>query len=514
MNFMAMLAFNTAVMSLFIYALFVADPDSNGPGGKLHRFIIEHIPDGFAWLVRRAFGERGYRRFERAFDYACYQLNPLMQIFYLAIVNGSFILFLLEGYPRIPNAYFAEYHKVAGYVVMASCILTFTLASHISPGVVTAESAARHDNYPYDDVLFSEGKECSTCKIPKLARSKHCRICNKCVPRFDHHCGWINQCVGEQNYKWFLLFLLVHCIMLWYGTVVIVGILASEIHMKRLWSVVFYNNRTQERVEATWSVIIQYVAFQEGKLMGLLALASVMALVLTGFFCYHLHLAASNTTTNEASKWKDARRFHLRLLRAYKRGQAAAAGEGRSGGKPAAASAAGFGRKPVAAMAAPATGPGEKPAAATAVSAAAIEGVDAAVKAGKGGAPGGKVTEAVSPVPSPARLGQEARKPRQRRQKQKPSPRQQEVAPSGRVGAEATAVSEPAAPAAMTPAATYGAGGGIPVHPGAFPANIYDNGILSNFSEVLFPRVWRTRNRTLSWRDPFVGCHASYWTDE
>lgn len=110
--------------------------------------------------------------------------------------------------------------------------------SIFSAGTVTKKKVAGQINvYPYDRRLFHPGTTCPTCHLLKPARSKHCSeykhsvrqgvtnkcrplnnifsagVCNRCVQRFDHHCVWVNNCIGAQNTRYFLLYLFSVCAM-------------------------------------------------------------------------------------------------------------------------------------------------------------------------------------------------------------------------------------------------------------------------------------------------------------
>lgn len=50
-----------------------------------------------------------------------------------------------------------------------------------------------------------ESGRCHLCKIDASSdRTKHCSTCNKCIAEFDHHCKWLNNCVGVRNYPAFI----------------------------------------------------------------------------------------------------------------------------------------------------------------------------------------------------------------------------------------------------------------------------------------------------------------------
>lgn len=58
---------------------------------------------------------------------------------------------------------------------------------------------------------------CRTCHVRKIPRSKHCSTCNHCVDVFDHHCVWLNVCIGGANKGHFIVHLACTTVLSAYG---------------------------------------------------------------------------------------------------------------------------------------------------------------------------------------------------------------------------------------------------------------------------------------------------------
>lgn len=130
----------------------------------------------------------------------------------------------------IPNRYVGSYHKNLSVILMSIGWMSYILILSKKPSIITKENVKEIiKKYPYDDVMYKEDNFCSTCKIPKPARSKHCKICNVCVEYFDHHCIWINKCVCKSNFSIFFMFVYIHWVICFYGFILGSMVILSEI---------------------------------------------------------------------------------------------------------------------------------------------------------------------------------------------------------------------------------------------------------------------------------------------
>lgn len=80
-----------------------------------------------------------------------------------------------------------------------------------------------------------ENGRCHLCNIETSgSQTKHCSVCNKCVGKFDHHCKWLNHCIGGRNYIAFLVCVLSAVV----SCLIIVGISVAELvlyHVDQSW---------------------------------------------------------------------------------------------------------------------------------------------------------------------------------------------------------------------------------------------------------------------------------------
>ncbi|KAH8246620.1 hypothetical protein KR038_005810 [Drosophila bunnanda] len=64
--------------------------------------------------------------------------------------------------------------------------------------VVDADSSERAG------LMHGQPNICESCRKVTPRRAYHCPICGTCVKRRDHHSYWLNCCIGERNYVWYI----------------------------------------------------------------------------------------------------------------------------------------------------------------------------------------------------------------------------------------------------------------------------------------------------------------------
>lgn len=134
-------------------------------------------------------------------------MHPLQVSGWLALITLSAASFLLLV-PALPI------NLQAAALAILSTLLLLHLAAHLGAALIDPAEAALRKTKPAPLPTLDRDKHahvieeglCHLCKVLVSGpRTKHCSACNKCVDRFDHHCKWLNHCVGSRNYAPFLM---------------------------------------------------------------------------------------------------------------------------------------------------------------------------------------------------------------------------------------------------------------------------------------------------------------------
>ena len=201
--------------------------------------------------------------------------------FYFVLLNFLLPLFLYQHiiYPAVPD------HPglyMLHFLLYIANMIFFIMAWKTSPGDCSSSSLPYKDLYTDRiEAIAQHGiapchkmaSLCHTCHIERPIRAKHCRYCKTCVAEEDHHCPFIGNCVGQDNYGSFF------------------GYLATTVLGAILFVTILY--QVYATLDTTsWIAVIGMVYY------------SIACLVVAHLFAFHVYLTCKNLTTNEVANYR------------------------------------------------------------------------------------------------------------------------------------------------------------------------------------------------------------------
>lgn len=135
-------------------------------------------------------------------------IGLLMVIMVVLLTTSVVVFWYTFLLPTILNysTPWVYYHFIVSHYLLINIVFHYYKAVSTSPGKPPTTK-------PMEEIQGAI--ICKHCVQPKPQRAHHCSICDSCFLKMDHHCPWMNNCIGHFNHRYFVSF----CVFMWLGTV-------------------------------------------------------------------------------------------------------------------------------------------------------------------------------------------------------------------------------------------------------------------------------------------------------
>ncbi|VFV43780.1 probable palmitoyltransferase [Lynx pardinus] len=230
------------------------------------------------------------RAIRKVLHYLFHTRNHTFIMLHLLLQGMVYAEYTWEVFGYCQELGFSLHYLLLPYLLLVINLVFFTLSCVSNPGTITKANAfSLLQVYEFDEVMFPKNMKCFTCHVRKPARSKHCRVCNRCVHRFDHHCVWVNNCIGAWNARYFLIYLLTLTASAATMAVVSTVFLVQLVVVSDLYLETYVDDLGH----------LQYLFLTLPRIVFMLGFVVMLSFLLGGYLCFTLYLAATNQTTNE-----------------------------------------------------------------------------------------------------------------------------------------------------------------------------------------------------------------------
>ncbi|KAG5479122.1 hypothetical protein LSCM1_02974 [Leishmania martiniquensis] len=137
-----------------------------------------------------------------------YPLDALQISAWAAIAVLALLHYTVQ-IPFLDGAFFIVVLVISSLLI-ASVVLTkvaLELYPQQDPAVFRTDLPRLNQDELVPQSAEPSTEPCVFCRRFVQVGCKHCSVCDKCVPGFDHHCRWLNSCVGARNYRLFATFM-------------------------------------------------------------------------------------------------------------------------------------------------------------------------------------------------------------------------------------------------------------------------------------------------------------------